>query len=48
MSSHRRAYLAAVDDYESIEETDYLLGSPEDAARLVSAAEDVRRGRAWS
>jgi antitoxin YefM len=33
------------DDYESMEETDYLLRSPANAARLVAAAEEVRRGR---
>ena len=28
-----------------MEETDYLLRSPANAARLTAAAEDVRRGR---
>jgi len=33
------------DDYESTEETDYLLHSPANAARLMGAADEVRRGR---
>jgi antitoxin YefM len=45
VSNHGRAYLVAADDYESMEETDYLLRSPANAARLIAAAEDVRRGR---
>jgi uncharacterized protein (DUF433 family) len=36
----------AVEDYESISETDYLLRSPANAARLVAAAEKMRHGRA--
>ena len=46
ISSHGRAYLVAADDYESMEETDYLLRSPANAARLIAAAEDARRSRA--
>jgi antitoxin YefM len=46
VSNHGRAYLVAADDYESMEETDYLLRSPANAARLLVAAEEVRRGRA--
>ena len=45
ISNHGRAYLVAAEDYESMEETDYLLRSPANAARLVAAAEDARRGR---
>lgn len=45
VSNHGRAYLVAADDYESMEETDYLLRSPANAARLLTAAEDVRRGK---
>jgi antitoxin YefM len=45
VSNHGRAYLVAADDYESMQETDYLLRSPANAARLVAAAEEVRRGR---
>jgi antitoxin YefM len=45
ISNHGRAYLMAADDYESMAETDYLLRSPANAARLLTAAEDVRRGR---
>jgi antitoxin YefM len=46
VSNSGRAYLVAADDYESMAETDYLLRSPANAARLMAAAEDVRRGRA--
>ena len=46
ISNHGRAYLVAADDYESMEETDYLLRSPVNAARLLGAAEEVRQGRA--
>jgi antitoxin YefM len=45
ISSQGRAYLVAADDYESMAETDYLLRSPANAARLMSAADEVRRGR---
>jgi len=45
ISNHGRAYLVAADDYESMEETDYLLRSPANAARLTAAADEVRRGR---
>jgi antitoxin YefM len=45
ISNHGRAYLVAADDYESMEETDYLLRSPANAARLMTAAEQVRQGR---
>ena len=45
ISNHGRAYLVAADDYESRAETDYLLRSPANAARLMAAADDVRRGR---
>ena len=46
VSNSGRAYLVAADDYESMAETDYLLRSPANAARLMAAADDVRRGRA--
>jgi antitoxin YefM len=46
VSNHGRPYLVAADDYESMEETDYLLRSPANAARLMNAAEEVRHGRA--
>jgi antitoxin YefM len=45
ISNHGRAYLVAADDYESMAETDYLLRSPGNATRLMTAAEEVRRGR---
>ena len=45
VSNHGRAYLVAADDYESMAETDYLLRSPANAARLIVAADEARRGR---
>lgn len=45
ISNHGRAYLIAADDYESMAETDYLLRSPANAARLIAAACEVRQGR---
>ncbi|HEX4830414.1 MAG TPA: type II toxin-antitoxin system Phd/YefM family antitoxin [Trebonia sp.] len=45
VSNHGRAYLVSAEDYESMAETDYLLRSPANAARLLAAADDVRRGR---
>ena len=45
VSTHGRAYLVAAEDYESMEETDYLLRAPVNAARLMTAADDVRHGR---
>jgi antitoxin YefM len=46
VSNHGRVYIIAADDYESMVETDYLLRTPANAARLLTAAEEVRRGRA--
>jgi len=46
VSNNGRAYLVAAEDYESMAETDYLLRSPANAARLMAAADEVRRGRA--
>jgi antitoxin YefM len=45
VSNHGRVYLVSAEDYESMAETDYLLRSPANAARLLSAADDVRQGR---
>ena len=45
VSNSGRAYLVAAEDYESMAETDYLLRSPANAARLMTAADDIRRGR---
>lgn len=45
VSNHGRVYLISAEDYESMAETDYLLRSPVNAARLLTAAEEVRRGR---
>jgi antitoxin YefM len=46
VSNHGRAYLVAAEDYESMAETDYLRRSPANAARLLAAADEVRRNRA--
>ena len=35
----------AADDHESMAETDYLLRSPANATRLITAANEARRGR---
>jgi len=43
--SGERAYLVAADDFESMAETDYLLQSPANAARLLEAVADVRSGQ---
>lgn len=45
ISEQGRAYLVAAVDYESMEATDYLLRCPANAARLITAAEEARRGR---
>jgi antitoxin YefM len=45
ISNQGRAYLVSADDYESMAETDYLLRSPANAARLMAAADEVRHGR---
>jgi antitoxin YefM len=45
VSNHGRVYLISAEDYESMAETDYLLRSPVNAARLMAAAEEVRQGR---
>lgn len=39
-----RAYLVAADEYESLVETNYLLSTPANAARLRSALADIRDG----
>jgi PHD/YefM family antitoxin component YafN of YafNO toxin-antitoxin module len=35
----------AADDHESMAETDYLLRSPANATRLITAANEARHGR---
>ncbi len=37
--------MLSLDDYKSLEETAYLLRSPANAKRLLSAVEDLGRGR---
>ena len=46
VSNAGRAYLVAAEDYESMAETDYLLRSPANAERLLTAAAGVRGRRA--
>jgi antitoxin YefM len=38
--------LLSLDDYQSLEETAYLLRSPKNAARLVKAVEEIEAGNA--
>ncbi|MDQ1351432.1 MAG: antitoxin YefM [Acidobacteriota bacterium] len=38
--------LLSLDDYQSLEETAYLLRSPKNAARLVQAVEEIEAGKA--
>jgi antitoxin YefM len=38
--------LLSLDDYQSLEETAYLLRSPKNAARLVKAIEEIEAGNA--
>ncbi|HEV2329548.1 MAG TPA: type II toxin-antitoxin system prevent-host-death family antitoxin [Verrucomicrobiae bacterium] len=37
--------MLSLDDYEELEETAYLLRSPENARRLLSAIEGLQRGK---
>ncbi|WP_218082263.1 type II toxin-antitoxin system Phd/YefM family antitoxin [Anthocerotibacter panamensis] len=37
--------MLSLEDYNALEETVYLLRSPENAKRLLSAVEDLARGR---
>lgn len=39
------AVLISLDDFNSYVETDYLLSSPRNAARLVKAVRDLKAGR---
>jgi antitoxin YefM len=39
------AVLISLDDFNSYVETDYLLSSPKNAARLAKAASDLKTGR---
>lgn len=41
---HEDVVLISRDDYESLEETAYLMRSPVNAARLLRAVEDLRVG----
>jgi antitoxin YefM len=44
VSKHGNAVLVATEDWESMEETAYLLRSPANAARLTEAMAQARRG----
>ena len=44
VSKHGSAVLMSKDEYEALVETSYLLRSPRNAQRLMSALESVRKG----
>jgi antitoxin YefM len=46
VSKHGNAVLVSKEDWDSMEETAYLLRSPANAARLAEALEQARRGEA--
>ncbi len=46
VSKHGNAVLVSKEDWESMEETAYLLRSPLNAARLSEAMDQVKRGEA--
>lgn len=46
VSKHGNAVLVAKEDWDSMEETAYLLRSPANAARLTEAMAQARRGEA--
>jgi antitoxin YefM len=41
VSNHGRVYLISAEDYESMAETDYLLRSPVNAARLTDELQEL-------
>jgi antitoxin YefM len=45
VSKHGNAILVSKEDWDSMQETAYLLRSPANAARLTAALERARRGR---
>jgi antitoxin YefM len=46
VSKHGNAMLVSKEDWDSMEETAYLLRSPANAARLARAMEQAKRGEA--
>jgi antitoxin YefM len=44
-AGHDPVVIVALDDYESLKETAYLLRSPENARRLISAIERLEAGQ---
>jgi len=41
---HEPVVILSLEDYESLQETAYLMRSPANATRLLEAVEDLRRG----
>lgn len=44
-AGHEPVVMVALDDYQSLKETAYLLRSPENARRLLTSIERLERGR---
>jgi antitoxin YefM len=44
-AGHDPVVIVSLDDYQSLKETAYLLRSPENARRLVTAIEELEAGR---
>ena len=43
-AGHEPVVMVALDDYQSLKETAYLLRSPENARRLITAIEELESG----
>jgi antitoxin YefM len=43
--SHRSVVIISLDDYQSLEETAYLLRSPKNAQRLIKSIAELESGR---
>nr|WP_281174111.1 type II toxin-antitoxin system prevent-host-death family antitoxin [Amycolatopsis taiwanensis] len=43
-TGHEPVVIVSLDDYQSLKETVYLLGSPENARRLITAIERLETG----
>lgn len=43
-AGHEPVVIVSLDDYQSLKETAYLLRSPENARRLISAIEELESG----
>ncbi|MDI3418085.1 type II toxin-antitoxin system Phd/YefM family antitoxin [Streptomyces luteolus] len=44
-AGHEPVVMVALDEYESLKETAYLLRSPENARRILQAIEDLENGQ---